>query len=107
MVDWDPSRNFFSASDTENSWHAVWGSTTSSSKHSREETIPQKTIGKGISVSSSYDLTIKKNDQTTITFIIAGSVKNKIDAIKTYEHLSKNYNTLLDQKKKNYGACVG
>ncbi|HSE40084.1 MAG TPA: amylo-alpha-1,6-glucosidase [Acidobacteriota bacterium] len=106
LVRWEPSRNFFSANDKGNSWHTVWGSTTSSSKQSTDDSIPQKTIGKGMSAFSSYDLTINKNDQTTITFVIAGSAKSKNDVINSYEYLSKNYNALLEEKKKHYTAIL-
>ena len=58
-------------------------------------------MGNGVEASSNYSLSIDKNSSTTVTFIVAGSAKDKNEAIKTYNILAKNHVKLLEEKKNN------
>lgn len=104
---WDSARNVFIASDETNSWFAVWGTSLPSVYQSiAKGNVPEKTIGKGTDVTSSYNISIDKNGSTTITFIIAGSAKNKDEAISAYQYLTKNSAQLLEKKKQHYAAIL-
>lgn len=106
-VMWEPANNFFSGRDVGNSWFAVWGTTDLSSAQSiGNNNIPEKTIGKGAVATSEYSLSINKNSKAEVTFIIAGSIKGKNDAVSAYQYLLKNHAKLLDEKKKHYASVI-
>ncbi len=104
---WDSANNFFIATDENNPWFTIWGSSIASSNQSMAKAnVPEKTIGKGTDATSSYNISIEKNGSTTITFIIAGSAKNKEEAVKAYQYLTKNSAELLEKKKQHYAAII-
>lgn len=104
---WDASNNFFIATDESNPWFAIWGASLASSDQSiAKGNVAEKTIGKGIDATSSCNISIKKNGSTTITFIIAGSAKNKDEAVNAYQHLTKNSAELLEKKKQHYSSII-
>jgi glycogen debranching enzyme len=104
---WDSASNAFIANDETNSWFAIWGSSLNSNNQSiAKGNLPEKTIGKGTEATSSYNISIEKNGSTTITFIIAGSGKNKDEAINAYQNLTKNSTALLEKKKQHYVAIL-
>jgi hypothetical protein len=106
-VSWEKKDNFFLASDNTNSWYAVWGATNTSPAQSTETSeIPEKTIGKGITSTSEYSLSIDKNSSANLTFIISGSNKDKKDAIDRYRYLTRNQTELLKQKKAHYASIL-
>ncbi len=104
---WDASSNFYMASDENNPWFAIWGSSAASTGQSiAKGNVPEKTIGKGTDATSSYNISIEKNGSTTITFIIAGSARNKDEAVNAYQYLTKNSAELLEKKKNHYASII-
>jgi glycogen debranching enzyme len=105
-VVWDEQKKIFTASDKGNTWFAVWGSTNASSAQSVGNPIPVKTKGIGLTASAEYNLSLDKNGSTVLSFIIAGSAKNKEEALTSYQYLAKNCENLLQQKKKHYASVI-
>ena len=104
---WDAANNFFIATDESNPWFAIWGaSLTGSNQSVSKDNLPEKTIGKGTDATSTYNFPIEKNGNVTITFIIAGSAKDKIEAINAYQYLLKNSAELLENKKQHYASII-
>jgi glycogen debranching enzyme len=102
---WDSASNAFIANDETNPWFAVWGTSSIRGSESND-TPPEKTIGKGRYATSSHNLSIEKTKSATITFVIAGSSKNKDEAINAYQYLTKNSAELLEKKKHHYAAII-
>jgi glycogen debranching enzyme len=107
-VVWEPGNGFFIGSDdSAQAWTVIWGATIpSSGQLIGTDEIPQKTIGNGIAATSDYCLSIDKNSSITVTFIIAGSAKDKTEAINAYKGLAKNHAKLLEEKKKHYASII-
>ena len=106
-VSWVAENNFFSASDSANPWYAIWGAANTSIAQSvGGNSIPEKTIGKGIAATSEYSEALPKNSVATLTFIISGSGEDRNEAVDTYRYLLKNYGMLLDQKKNHYASIL-
>lgn len=106
-VVWDAGNHFFTGSDDGNPWFAVWGAPNHSNAQSiGNNSLPEKTIGKGVAATAEYSLSINKNSKAELTFIIAGSAKDKNDAINAYQYLIKNHSKLLEEKKKHYVSIV-
>src|SRR5215831_5550445 len=104
-VSWDAANHFYSAKDKSNSWYVVWGSADDGTVITISD-LPQQTIGKGVSASANYDVSIAPNDSATLTFVISGSARDSSDAIATYNFLQKNSRQLLEQKKQHYAAIL-
>lgn len=107
-VEWEPGNEVFIGSDdSARAWTVIWGATIpSSGQLIGTDEIPQKTIGNGVAATSDYLLLIDKNSSITVTFIIAGSAKDKNEAITAYKGLAKNHAKLLEEKKNHYASII-
>lgn len=106
-VAWDEAKNFFTAWDIENNWFAVWGDAKSTGAQPIEHpVIIQETAGTGVAAASQYNLSIEKNSSATLTFVFAGSAKDKNEAINAYNDLAQNHANLLVKKKQHYASII-
>lgn len=106
-VEWENRNQSFTASDRGNPWFAIWGSTNISSAQSvGDNSLHEKTKGMGVAATSEYRLSLDKNSKVELTFIIAGSAKDKTEGLTAYQHLTKNHEKLLEEKKKYYASVL-
>ena len=107
QVVWDARKNIFVAQDKTNPWFAVWGTAHSTNSQSIGNVRPpQPTIGKGILTASTHHVSIGKNSNARLTFAVAGSPRNKQEAVRTYENLIANHEVLLRAKQKHYQSIL-
>jgi len=106
-VTWNSEGFFIGNDDSARAWTVIWGAIIPSNKQFiGTDEIPQKTIGNGVAAVSNYNLSIEKNSSVTVTFIVAGSAKDKNEAINTYKSLAKNHAKLLEEKINHYASII-
>lgn len=97
QTSFDAQNNYWVVKDKENPWYVVYGSTI---KTTQAKELSSKTSKPNTSTTSTtYTITIQPNDQYSIPFLIAGSSKNKEEALTQYQRLKENSYNLINQKK--------
>ena len=83
--------------DKLNTWYVVYGSKLKGSAVSEKENHTHK-LNTSIT-RTQYDLTVSPKATTIFPWIISGSEKNELEALKTYEELQLNASSFLQKKK--------
>lgn len=100
MQDQEDQANFVNThwefKDAGNSWFALVGSNEKGIPGAAP--IPFNSVGKGITKSINYQLSIPAGGKKTIQFFVAGSSKSRQEAEYSYTSLSKNTEQLFQQK---------
>ena len=100
---WSKEGNYFSAKDSINNWHVVWGSAISSTRQTvGSDDAKIKSLGQGITCSSTYKISIPAHTTKKIIFVVAGSNKSSKEAIESYQYILQHHDELLVEKKKLY-----
>lgn len=102
---WDNKSEVIIATDKNNPWYVVFGSSQSAKGHKIGKDLfgPEKTASeRGISAAIEYDVAIGAHGTTKILFFIAGSYKRKNEALNTYRQLVEGYDRLLQSKQERY-----
>ncbi len=60
----------------------------------------------GVTAASRYGLSVEPNGTSTLTFVIAGSAKDRKAAVDTYHYLAANQASLLEEKKAHYTSLI-
>jgi hypothetical protein len=60
----------------------------------------------GVTAASRYTIAVDRNGTSTLTFVIAGSVKDEKAALGTFRYLASNHARLLEKKKAHYAAII-
>ena len=105
-VAWDAAHRVFIANDAANTWFAVWGATGSAEAQPVAHPEPIQTKGMGVTAASRYGLSVEPNGTSTLTFVIAGSAKDRKAAVDTYHYLAANQASLLEEKKAHYASLI-
>src|SRR6266542_218187 len=105
-VAWDAAHRVFIASDAANPWFAVWGAAGSAEAQPVAHPEPIQTKGMGVTAASRYGLSVEPNGTSTLTFVIAGSAKDRKAAVDTYHYLAANQASLLEEKKAQHAAPI-
>src|SRR6266540_5892450 len=105
-VAWDATDRVFIANDAANTWFAVWGATGSAEAQPVAHPEPIQTKGMGVTAASRYGLSVEPNGTSTLTFVIAGSAKDRKAAVDTYHYLAANQASLLEEKKAHYASLI-
>jgi len=105
-VAWDATNRVFIANDAANTWFAVWGATGSAEAQPVAHAEPIQTKGMGVTAASRYGLSVEPNGTSTLTFVIAGSAKDRKAAVDTYHYLAANQASLLEEKKAHYASLI-
>ena len=103
---WDDARQLFAASDSKNPWYTVWGSSLPVAAHTTQTKTPVETAGMGKAAATTHRLSLRPDETAVATFIISGSNKNIETARASYEEGLKNYDSLLNEKKKYYRSII-
>ncbi|MDR2810918.1 MAG: amylo-alpha-1,6-glucosidase [Tannerellaceae bacterium] len=93
-TEWDASANTFHAWDTDNNWHAVWG------------TDAPATNGNVEQASLVTTLQLKPGEKNRVTYVICGSTESPQEARTLLTDLITNKESLLAQKKDLYYALL-
>ena len=97
QTSFDAQNNYWVVKDKENPWYVVYGSTD---KATQAKALVSKTNKPNTSTTSTtYTITIQPNKEYSLPFLIAGSSKNKEEALTQYQHLKENSFNLINQKK--------
>ncbi len=95
---YDKKNNYWIAKDALNPWFVVYGSTLAGFP---DNNLESKINKPNTSITNTkYSFTIKPNSVFSFPLIVAGSTKNKEEAIKSYNQVSKNAFALVSKKKK-------
>jgi glycogen debranching enzyme len=105
-VAWQATRRLFIATDTANTWFAVWGATDSEDAQPVAPPRGIRTRGLGVAAASRYRLSVDQHGTATLTFAIAGSATDQAAALRTYSNLAKNHVSLLEKKKAHYASII-
>ncbi|MEO1049736.1 MAG: glycogen debranching protein [Bacteroidota bacterium] len=107
VVAYDETLSAFAAQDQGNEWHCIFGSSTASiNQYAGENACDAPRIGKGVAATLSYDLTVRPDGASKLTFYIAGSYESKPQAAATYKDLKDNYYSYFVDKKAHYDAIL-
>ncbi len=60
----------------------------------------------GVTAASRYSLSVEPNGSSTLTFVIAGSAKDRKAAVDTWHDLAANHASLLEEKKAHYASLI-
>jgi len=106
-VAWQATRRLFIATDSANTWFAVWGATDS---EDAQPVAPPgggiRTRGLGVAAASRYRLSVGQHGTATLTFAIAGSATDQAAALRTYSNLAKDHASLLERTKAHYASII-
>jgi len=103
---WDSAGRLFSARDIDNPWFAVWGAVGAAEGEPIPRPAPIDTKGRGVTGASRYALSVEAHGRSTLTFIIAGSAKDRNAAADTYTFLAANHASLLAKKRSRYASLI-
>jgi glycogen debranching enzyme len=107
VVEWHPDRGMFIGKDMYNPWFCVWGALQPAADARRiEHPDPIHTNGRGVTAASSYMVTVGAHATSTLTFVVAGSVTSRSNAIAVYDHLAKDHARLLAAKVAHYRSII-
>jgi glycogen debranching enzyme len=83
--------------DKLNPWYVIYGSKLKGNAVSQNETHPQKA---NVSISKTqYNLTVPAKANAGFPFVVSGSEKSELEALKTYEELKFDASLFLQKKK--------
>ena len=92
VVNWDAQDAIFKAKDLGNNWNVIWGADQHTSIYQLDAPTYINTQGTGKSASSTYTITLPKNQEKKLSFVIAGSKESEEDALKKLQrHLSEPF----------------
>jgi len=95
--EWKSTKSVFVAKDSNNSWYTALGG--KDFKISKTKSFcRQQHIGKGFNISLKRSINLKADEKQTFYFVISGSSESEKQAVKTHRFLSRNVETLLQQK---------
>ena len=90
--------------DQDNPWFLIFGADIPP-VNNEESKSPYK--GLGVSGTLDYTINIPAGSNTSITFSIAGSYKDRQEALRTYTEIQENKLGLLEEKKNRYAGLAG
>ncbi|MGB3465298.1 MAG: glycogen debranching protein [Cyclobacteriaceae bacterium] len=96
---YDGSSQAWIANDAENPWFVVYGTDR---KPSSTGIADRAQSGMGISNRLTYELNLRKNEQTIVNFVIAGSYESKKAAVSTFTKIRDSYPELFKAKNERY-----
>ena len=102
VVNWDAQDAIFKAKDLGNNWNVIWGADQHTSIYQLDTPTYINTQGTGKSASSTYTITLPKNQEKKLSFVIAGSKDSEEDALKSYKDILANHSEMLEDKKMYY-----
>jgi glycogen debranching enzyme len=94
------------ARDTEHPWFCVWGATPSRGAQRIEHPSPIDTRGAGVTAASSYGISLQPHGITTLTFVIAGSLTSRTEAVRAYRYLAEHRGMLEANKVAHYASLI-
>ena len=98
VVNWDAQDAIFKAKDLGNNWNVIWGADQHTSIYQLDTPTYINTQGTGKSASSTYTITLPKNQEKKLSFVIAGSKDSEEDALKSYKDILANHSEMLEDK---------
>jgi glycogen debranching enzyme len=105
-VTWNAGNHVFIANDAENQWFAVWGAAGAGDAQPIPHPDPIQTKGMGTTAATRYGLSLQPRGTSTLTFVLAGSAKERKAALDTYSYLAANQASLLEEKKAHYASLI-
>ena len=102
IIRWDKENGLFTARDSINHWFAVWGSSNEVKSYSLEGKEPFFTKGNGKTGLISSVLKLAQKEQTAITYVVTGSLKDEQEALSKFHALMDQRESLLEKKKDRY-----
>lgn len=105
-LEWDADQALYKAQDSMHPWFVVWGANTPVISHELQAEIPHPTQGLGNSGSMTHEISLLAGEERQLTYVVAGSQENFLEAERTYQLLQTQKETLLQQKKDHYADVV-
>ena len=105
-VAWEATDQFFVAKDDGHTWFSAWGAVDAPDAQPIATPQPIHTSGKGVTAAARYSVSVDANGTAALTFVIAGSARDKAEALAGYRYLARNHGTLLAEKKSHYAAVL-
>ncbi len=105
-VTWDAANHLFIAHDADNKWFAVWGAAGPADAQPIAHPEPIQTKGMGVTAASRYSVSLEPRGTSTLTFVIAGSAKDLKAALDSYNYLTANQASLLEEKQAHYASLI-
>jgi len=106
VVVWRPDKGVFIAKDTYNTWFCVWGAPPSLEARRVTHPDPILTKGRGVTVASSYTVTVHPHATSVLTLVVAGSDISEADAVEAYDRLTREHASLLAEKVARYRSII-
>lgn len=99
----DKTRNAWRGKDEGNEWYVLFGSDKKGENiNGPSENCQYSPKGQGNAARLTYKIDLSPNEETSLRFFIAGSYTSKFDLENTFDILSANSETLLEEKIKHY-----
>ena len=100
---WDEANKYYTAADSLNPWHVIFGSNLESSRQLQSNpTCASDKKGRGTNAAFSDRLIIDPNSSQSIRYYIAGSAESEEGALKTYQAIASDPKKLLAEKISRY-----
>ena len=105
-VSWSPANDLFIARDTGHPWFCVWGAVPSTGAQLIAHPSPVLTRGAGVTVASSYGISLQPHGMSMLTFVFAGSTTSRDAAVSAYHFLVEHRVALEKKNVAHYAHLI-